>query len=126
MENVERLKVSRGVPFILSNIFLERFSTLGVSGEEISLLDDIKKLTYFVVAILVLYLNRKLNFEPSTSIAIFHANQLLTYSFTIIGAIIADSWLGIYKTILWMILLYVVGGVVTTLGSIEALDLSTL
>jgi dipeptide/tripeptide permease len=77
-------------------------------------------------AILALYLNRKLNFDPSTSTAIFHTNELLAYSFTIIGAIIADSWLGLFNTILWMSLVFAVGSTVVALAAIESLSLPTL
>lgn len=85
-----------------------------------------KSLINLLSAILALYLHRKLNFDPSTSTAIFHTNELLAYAFTIIGAIIADSWLGLFKTILWMSLVFAVGGAVVSVGSIELLNLPTL
>lgn len=75
------------------------------------------------VAILVLYLNRKLNFDPSSSTAIFHTNELLAYGFTIVGAIIADSWWGHFKTILWMSLVFTVGSLIVSIGAIEMLNL---
>lgn len=71
----------------------------------------------------MLYLNRKLNFDPSSSTAIFHTNELLAYGFTIVGAIIADSWWGHFKTILWMSLVFTVGSVIVSLGAIELLNL---
>lgn len=74
-------------------------------------------------AVLVLYLNRKLNFDPSISTAIFHTNELLAYLATILGAIIADSYLGIFKTISWMSMVFAVGCLVVSLSAIEALNL---
>jgi dipeptide/tripeptide permease len=77
-------------------------------------------------AILALYLNRKLDFDPSTSTAFFHLNELLAYSFTIVGAIVADSWLGMLRTLLWTSLVYSVGSLIIAVGAIEPLNLPTL
>lgn len=77
----------------------------------------------FSTAILALYLNTKLNFDPSISTAIYHINELLVYSFTIVGAIIADSWLGLYRTILWMTLVFSVGSSIVSFASVESLNL---
>lgn len=76
-----------------------------------------------MLAILALYLNRKLGFDPSTSTAIYHTNELLAYSFTIVGAIIADSWLGIYNTVLWMTLVSCAGSATIAIASVESLNL---
>jgi dipeptide/tripeptide permease len=67
-----------------------------------------------------------LNFDPSISTAIFHTNELLAYFATILGAIIADSWWGLFKTITWMSLVFSVGSVFVSLGAIEVLQLPTL
>lgn len=107
-ESLKSSKLPKAVPFILFNILLERYSTTGIS------------------AILLLYLNRKLNFDPSISTAIFHTNELLAYFATIFGAIIADSWLGLFKTITWMTLVFSIGSFLVTLGAIEVLNLPTL
>lgn len=77
-------------------------------------------------AILVLYLNRKLNIDPSASTAILHVNDFLVYFFTIVGAIIGDSWWGAFKTISWMLLVYSAGIVVVAVGAIESLNVSAL
>lgn len=76
-------------------------------------------------AILALYLNRKLNFDQSTSTAIYHAYELLAYSIPIVGAIIADSWLGVFKTILWMSLVFSVGCTVVAVTAIEPMQIPT-
>lgn len=75
---------------------------------------------------MALYLNRKLNFEESTSTAIMHANDFLVYFFTIIGAIIGDGWWGAYKTIALMMVVYFCGLVVVSISAIEALNLPTM
>lgn len=71
----------------------------------------------------MLYFNRKLNFDPSSSTAIFHTFELLSYGFPIIGAIIADSWWGHFKTLLWMSLVFTIGSVIVSIGAIEILNL---
>lgn len=77
----------------------------------------------FFLAILALYLHRKLHFDQSSSTAIYHSIELLAYSFTIVGAIIADSWLGIYRTILSMTLVFAVGTAIVAFAAIELLNL---
>lgn len=77
----------------------------------------------FTLAILALYLHRKLHFDQSASTAIYHSVELLAYSFTIVGAIIADSWFGIYRTILSMTLVFAVGTAIVAFTAIELLNL---
>lgn len=70
-----------------------------------------------------MFLNRKLNFDPSISTAIYHTNELLAYSFSIIGAIIAESWWGLYNTVSWMSIVGASGFVILTVASIETINL---
>lgn len=51
----------------------------------------------FVAAILVLYLTRKLSYSNDEATVLFHTFTSLAYLFPLIGAIIADSWLGRFK-----------------------------
>ncbi|KAJ6642554.1 Peptide transporter family 1, partial [Pseudolycoriella hygida] len=67
-----RKKFPSAVPFTLTICFLERYAAISI------------------IAILVLYLNKKINVDPSASTAILHANDFLVYIFTIVGAIIGD------------------------------------
>jgi solute carrier family 15 (oligopeptide transporter), member 1 len=53
-------------------------------------------------ATMSLFFNRKLGFDPSISTALFHVYEFSVFSFTVFGAIIADNWLGIYKTLVSM------------------------
>ena len=49
------------------------------------------------VAILILYLTTWLNMDNSTATSIFHAFVVLCYFSPLLGAIIADGYLGKYK-----------------------------
>lgn len=71
------------------------------------------------LAVLLLYLHEKLGFDQNTSTAIFHTNELLSYFFPIFGAIIADSYWGLFKTLLIMSLVFAVGGTTIAIGGIE-------
>lgn len=72
---------------------------------------------------MVLYLSQQLNYGDNTTTIIFHTFTMFVYFVCILGAIISDSWLGKYKTILYMSLIYVCGSVLVTLGAIPPLNL---
>lgn len=80
----------------------------------------------FFQAILVLYLNVKLKFDQSTSTAIMHANDFLVYFFTVIGAVVGDSWWGAYKTISLTMVVYSCGIAIVSVAAIESLNLPTM
>lgn len=79
---------------------------------------------YGISAILALYFNVKLHLDPNLSTSVFHAQEFLLYIFTIAGAILADSFLGHFKTIIVMQLVYAVGATVIAVGNVEPLNLS--
>lgn len=83
--------------------------------------DLIKK--YFFTAILSLFLHRKLNYDPNVSTALFHTYEFLVYLFTFFGAIIAESWLGMFKTIACTTLVYSFGSAIVAFSGIETIDL---
>lgn len=115
-------KLPRAIPFVLANILLERYSGKGTSGEVRA--RSAKKFDFNIFSgILLLFLNRKLNFDQNISSAIFHLNELLGFLIPIFGAIIADSWLGLYKTITWMSLVFALGCLTVSVCAIEALNL---
>lgn len=68
-------------------------------------------------------MNQKLNLNSDASTAIFHANEFIMYFFSIIGAIVADSWLGLYRTIALMTFLQSVGAGIVAIVSIDLLQL---
>ncbi|KAM7380071.1 hypothetical protein PAMP_003391 [Pampus punctatissimus] len=86
--------------FIVVNEFCERFSYYGMK------------------AVLVIYFLTYLHWDKNLSTAVYHAFSSLCYFTPILGAIIADSWLGKYKTIIYLSVVYVIGHVVKTVGAI--------
>ncbi|XP_066263216.1 solute carrier family 15 member 2-like [Branchiostoma lanceolatum] len=94
----------RGFPkcigFIVGNEFCERFSFYGMK------------------AILTIYLLEALLFDDSTSTAIYHAFTFGCYFTPILGAIMADSWLGKYWTIVSVSILYAIGNFVLSISSL--------
>ncbi|XP_065886891.1 solute carrier family 15 member 1-like [Dysidea avara] len=85
--------------FIVGNEFCERFSYYGMR------------------AILVLYLSYYLGFNEDTSTALYHTFIVLCYATPLLGAIIADSLLGKYKTIIILSVVYAIGNVVLSMSA---------
>ncbi|XP_007501430.2 solute carrier family 15 member 1 isoform X1 [Monodelphis domestica] len=90
--------------FIIVNEFCERFSYYGMR------------------AILVLYFQRFLGWNDNLSTAIYHTFVALCYLTPILGALIADSWLGKFKTIVSLSIVYTLGQAVTAISSINDLS----
>uniref|UniRef100_A0A7N5ZSP3 Solute carrier family 15 member 2 n=1 Tax=Anabas testudineus TaxID=64144 RepID=A0A7N5ZSP3_ANATE len=86
--------------FIVVNEFCERFSYYGMK------------------AVLTLYFVSYLGWDPDLSTAVYHAFSGLCYFTPILGALIADSWLGKFKTIIYLSVVYVIGHVVKSVGAI--------
>ncbi|XP_065888758.1 solute carrier family 15 member 2-like [Dysidea avara] len=86
--------------FIVSNEFCERFSYYGMR------------------AVLVLYLTFYLHFDEDTSTSLYHSFIVLCYATPLLGAIIADSCLGKFKTIFILSIVYAVGNVTLTLSAV--------
>ncbi|XP_077030780.1 solute carrier family 15 member 1-like [Agelaius phoeniceus] len=89
--------------FIVINEFCERFSYYGMK------------------AVLTLYFTRFLHWDDNFATAIYHTFVALCYLTPILGAIIADSWLGKFKTILYLSIVYAIGQTVLSVGSINDL-----
>ncbi|XP_066477447.1 solute carrier family 15 member 1 [Tiliqua scincoides] len=87
--------------FIVINEFCERFSYYGMR------------------AVLVLYFTYFLNWNDNFATAIYHTFVALCYLTPILGAIVADSWLGKFKTIISLSIVYTVGQVVLSISSIR-------
>ncbi|XP_038646003.1 solute carrier family 15 member 2 isoform X1 [Scyliorhinus canicula] len=86
--------------FVVVNEFCERFSFYGMK------------------AVLTLYFTSFLHWNDDLSTAIYHAFSGLAYFTPVIGALIADSWLGKFKTIIILSIVYVIGHVVKSVGAI--------
>ncbi|XP_036059956.1 solute carrier family 15 member 2 [Onychomys torridus] len=91
------------IAFIVVNEFCERFSYYGMK------------------AVLTLYFLYFLHWNEDTSTSVYHAYSSLYYFTPILGAAIADSWLGKFKTIIYLSLVYILGHVFKSLGAIPIL-----
>lgn len=101
-QNTEKkVKYPLSVFFIVGNEFCERFSYYGMK------------------AILILYLHNQLLFTEDTSTVIYHVWAMLCYFTPILGAIIADSWLGRFKTIFYISIIYVLGNAVLSISAVS-------
>lgn len=96
------------IAFIVVNEFCERFSYYGMK------------------AVLTLYFINYLHWNKNLSTAVYHAFSGLCYFTPVIGATIADSWLGKFKTIIYLSVIYVIGHVVKSVGAIPDIGDNTL
>ncbi|GLV45692.1 uncharacterized protein CBL_02712 [Carabus blaptoides fortunei] len=101
----EKIPYPKSVFFIVSNEFCERFSFYGMR------------------TILSLYLKNVLGYPEAGAKVLYHTFIMFVYFFPVFGAIIADSWLGKFKTIFYVSCIYAVGNVVLALAAIEPLSL---
>ncbi|XP_053327895.1 solute carrier family 15 member 2 [Spea bombifrons] len=89
--------------FIIINEFCERFSYYGMK------------------AVLTLYFVNYLKWDENLSTTVYHAFSGLCYFTPIIGAPIADVWLGKFNTIFWLSILYVIGHIIKSVGAIPTI-----
>ncbi|XP_021574494.1 solute carrier family 15 member 1 [Carlito syrichta] len=89
--------------FIVVNEFCERFSYYGMR------------------ALLILYFRNFFGWDDNLSTAIYHTFIALCYLTPILGALIADSWLGKFKTIVSLSIIYTIGQAVTAVSSVNDL-----
>uniref|UniRef100_A0A671XK18 Solute carrier family 15 member 1 n=1 Tax=Sparus aurata TaxID=8175 RepID=A0A671XK18_SPAAU len=87
--------------FIVVNEFCERFSYYGMR------------------AVLVLYFKYFLRWDNDLATSIYHTFVALCYLTPILGAIIADSWLGKFKTIIYLSIVYAIGQVTMAVSAIH-------
>lgn len=87
--------------FIVVNEFCERFSYYGMK------------------AVLVLYFKYFIGWDDDLSTTIYHTFVALCYLTPIMGAIIADSWLGKFKTIVYLSIVYTIGQVIMAISAIH-------
>ncbi|NWI62089.1 S15A1 protein, partial [Todus mexicanus] len=96
--------------FIIINEFSERFSYYGMRGMS------------NVPSVLVLYFKYFLQWDDNLSTAIYHTFVALCYLTPILGAIIADAWLGKFLTIVSLSIVYSAGQAVMAVSSINDLS----
>uniref|UniRef100_A0A3B5MZ76 Solute carrier family 15 member 1a n=1 Tax=Xiphophorus couchianus TaxID=32473 RepID=A0A3B5MZ76_9TELE len=87
--------------FIIVNEFCERFSYYGMR------------------AVLVLYFKYFLRWDDDLAISIYHTFVAFCYLTPILGAIIADSWLGKFNTIIYLSIVYAIGQVAMAVSAIH-------
>ncbi|XP_073318311.1 solute carrier family 15 member 1-like [Pagrus major] len=87
--------------FIVVNEFCERFSYYGMR------------------AVLVLYFKYFLQWDDDFSTTIYHTFVALCYLTPILGAIVADSWLGKFKTIVYLSIVYTLGQIIMAISAIH-------
>ncbi|XP_055950985.1 peptide transporter family 2-like [Argiope bruennichi] len=92
-------KYPRGIPYILGTEFVERFSFYCFQG------------------ILTLYMTQELNFSGYWAASIFHTFMVLAYISPVFGALIADGWLGLFRTIFYLSILFAIGNSVVAIGA---------
>lgn len=86
--------------FIISNEFCERFSFYGMK------------------AILPIYLTGWLGFKEASATTIIHSFNFSCYFFSILGGILSDNFLGKFRTILYLSIVYCVGNAVMSLTAL--------
>ncbi|KAF4087049.1 hypothetical protein AMELA_G00091150 [Ameiurus melas] len=87
--------------FIVVNEFCERFSYYGMR------------------AVLVLYFTYFLRWDDDLATSVYHAFVALCYLTPILGAIVADSWLGKFKTIIYLSIVYAIGQIIMAVSAIQ-------
>uniref|UniRef100_A0A671XK30 Solute carrier family 15 member 1 n=1 Tax=Sparus aurata TaxID=8175 RepID=A0A671XK30_SPAAU len=100
-EHKEVLGYPISIFFIVVNEFCERFSYYGMR------------------AVLVLYFKYFLRWDNDLATSIYHTFVALCYLTPILGAIIADSWLGKFKTIIYLSIVYAIGQVTMAVSAIH-------
>ncbi|XP_046977127.1 peptide transporter family 1-like isoform X1 [Vanessa cardui] len=103
-----KLPYPKAVGFIVTNEFCERFSYYGMR------------------TILSLYLRDKLGYGDDSATVIYHVFTMFAYFFPLIGAMIADGWLGRFRTILYLSLVYATGSVLISVAAMPPVNLPQL
>ncbi|XP_062287388.1 solute carrier family 15 member 1 [Scomber scombrus] len=70
-------------------------------------------------AVLVLYFKYFLRWDDDMATSIYHVFVALCYLTPILGAIVADSWLGKFKTIIYLSIVYAIGQVAMAVSAIH-------
>ncbi|XP_049695149.2 peptide transporter family 1 isoform X1 [Helicoverpa armigera] len=104
----KKLPYPKAVGFIVTNEFCERFSYYGMR------------------TILSLYLRDKLGYSDNGATVIYHVFTMFAYFFPLLGAMIADGWLGRFRTILYLSLVYAAGSTLISISAMPQLNIPTM
>ncbi|XP_031617442.1 peptide transporter family 1-like isoform X3 [Contarinia nasturtii] len=108
VEKAEPQKITypKRIFLIIGNEFCERFNFNGMK------------------AILALYLKDKLGFTENDATVLFHTLVMMLYFTCIFGAILSDVWLGKFKIIVYLSILYAIGSTIISIGVIPTIAIS--
>ncbi|XP_050583070.1 peptide transporter family 1 isoform X3 [Bombus affinis] len=104
-ENQKKMTYPKSIFFIVSNEFCERFSFYGMR------------------TVLTLYLRNQLKYDDNTSTVIYHVFTMFVYFFPIFGAMLADSLMGKFHTILYLSIIYALGQLLLSLSAAPPLGI---
>ena len=102
---LSQLRYPYCVFFILTGKFFERLTFYGIG------------------AILSLYFKKSLGFSEDTATSFYHAFICICTITPIVGGVLADQFLGKFKTILHFSFICIIGCTLTTLATIPSLGL---
>ncbi|XP_049520580.1 peptide transporter family 1-like isoform X2 [Dermacentor silvarum] len=103
MQEPESRPYPKAVFFIIGNEFCERFSYYGMR------------------TILTLFLINVLMFEEHTAKSVYHGFVMACYFSPVLGAMIADSYLGKFRTIFYISIVYAIGNITLAVSAVPAL-----
>ena len=98
----EKIPYPKHVFFILGNEFCERYSFYGMKS------------------LLTLYFVNKLEYSKDQATIIYHTFVAFAYFMPIIGSFISDQFLGKFKTIVYLSLVYILGHCIKSVASITS------
>ena len=99
MEGEQKIPYPKSIPFILTTEFCERFSYYGMRGWHDRSRPFLSSLTSECAAILVLFVTRVIGFSDTDASVLFHGFTVVAYLTPILGAILADSFIGNYRAV---------------------------
>lgn len=70
-----------------------------------------------------MYLTEKLHYDDDTATVVFHLSLMSVYLCSLLGAVLADSFWGKFKTIFLLSIVYAMGSTVVAIGSVEQWNL---
>ena len=103
-----REKFPKHVFLIILNEFCERFSYYGLR------------------TVLIIYLTKFIKINDNTATAYYHAFTMICYFTPVVGAIISDGYIGQFRTIMYISIIYGFGELILSLTSMKPLGAPNL
>lgn len=124
VETLEKRRIPKSAMILLFAILLERYATVGIGCKDIKAsINEFNVNLLVFSAVLLLFFNLKLGYSENVTTAIYHSFNFLSYGIAFIGGIIADSWLGNFKTIVFGSTIYTIGALLLAVSSVDSLPL---